>query len=377
MWPVIIMAEPIPDEPEPQGASHPAEDSGAGRLRMLSFRRSSTGLLDQVRTRFKELAASCVKRCELKPEMACAVLHSLELGLAQMIKEDGRVMQRQFRQDVEGAVKWAAENLIEACRHLATGAPGRPISPLQSLAFLEVQALEFMLPELSQADRVEAVEISVPAADLQSFCGLLNDALDLAQKAENAAARQDQPAYRRTYALSRIKLRNAARMLRRMLGERTAKTDDLTIGLRGFQLELAAHTGSLRMFLKALCAQDAAIHRPRHHAHVVDPHCLVGDLLPTLFDRHFAFTILTPHGAPVSKSQELMDAAHEVMWQKVGQPVTALLDHPGGLHPAKFKDAVDAEVQKAIKEVNEQFAAEGVVVSITSSNTREITRRQW
>ena len=99
---------------------------------MLRFPSGSpTGLLDQARKRFKELAASCVERCELKPEMARAVLHSLELGFAQTIKEDWRVMQRQFDQDVEAAVAWAAERLVEACRHLAADTPGQKRSPLR------------------------------------------------------------------------------------------------------------------------------------------------------------------------------------------------------------------------------------------------------
>ena len=66
--------------------------------------------------------------------MARAVLHSLVLGFAQTIKEHGPLIERQFQQDVEAAVTWAAERLVESCRHLAADTPGQPRSPLQSLA---------------------------------------------------------------------------------------------------------------------------------------------------------------------------------------------------------------------------------------------------
>jgi hypothetical protein len=42
------------------------------------------------------LAVSAVERCELLPDMARAVVHSLELGFSQTIKEDGPAMRRQF-----------------------------------------------------------------------------------------------------------------------------------------------------------------------------------------------------------------------------------------------------------------------------------------
>ena len=126
-----------------------------------------------------------------------------------------------------------------------------------------MQALEIMLPELSQTNADQPVDVNVPAAQLQSFCFLLNDGLDFAQKADTAADRRDQHAYQGNYVLSRNKLRNAARMLRRMLSGAGSETSDLTVGLHGFQLELAAYAGSIRMFLKALCAKIRPHHPPR------------------------------------------------------------------------------------------------------------------
>ncbi len=372
-----MMAEPIRNEPEPSDENHPEEVSGQPLQSDAAVpERTRHGLLDQARQRFKEMAASCVERCELTPEMTRAVLHSLELGFAQTIKEDGPVMQRLFDQDVEAAVTWAAQRLVAACRHLAAQTPGRKRSPLQNLALLEVQALEIMMPEPHPAVAGDAGDVGVPAVQLQSFCALINDGLDLAQRAESAFARHDQRAYRENYVLSRVKFRDAARLVRRMLGGVGSEMSDLAVGLRGFQLELAAHAGCIRMFLTALCARNAAAQTPRHHTPAVDSHCLVEDLLPTLFDRHFAFTILTPRGLPASRSQELVTAAHESMWQKVGRPVSVLLTRPGRLPPAEFKDAVEAELEKAITKVNQQFAIDGVIVSISSSNVRAITRRE-
>lgn len=368
-----MMVEPIPNEPEPRGESHHEPD----RSNTVVPERSTAGLLDQARKRFKELAVSSVEKCALRPEMVRAVLHSLELGFARTIKEDGRVMQRRFDQDVEAAVTWAAESLVEACRHLAAVAPSRKRSPLQNLALLEVQALEIMLPELSQANAVESADINVPAAQLRSFCLLLNDGLDFAHKADTAADRRDQYAYQGNYVLSRNKLRNAARLLRRMLSGAGSGRSDLTVGLHGFQLELAAYAGSIRMFLKALRARDTAAPASRRHTQMLESHCLVEDLLPILFDRHFAFTIRTPRGIPAHRSQELVKAAHETVWQNIAPPVSELLAHPGRLHPVAFKDAVETELRKAIQEVNQQFAPDRVVASISSNNVREIRRREW
>jgi hypothetical protein len=65
------------------------------------------------------------------------------------------------------------------------------------------------------------------------------------------------------------------------------------------------------------------------------------------------------------------------MWQKIEEPVSALLAHPDKLYPAEFKDAVETELRKAIKEVNQQFATDRVVISISSNSVREIRRREW
>ncbi len=308
--------------------------------------------------------------------MARAVLHSLELGFAETIKEVGPVLQRQSGQDVQAAVTWAAERLVKTCQHLAADTPGGKVSPLQKLALLEIRVLRIMLPELSQTHAAEPIDVKVPAAQLRSFCALLNDGLDFAQKAETAADSCDYLAYRGNYVLSRNKLRNAARMLRRMLHGIGSGTSDLAEGLRGFQLELAAHTGSIRMFLKALRARNGAAQLPGQHTRAWHPHCSVGDLIPTLFDRHFAFTIRNPRGISAHKSQELVTAAHGVMWQKVEASVTSLLVHPGTLQPREFKNAVETELRKAIEEVNQQFTAEKVSINISSNDVREIRRRE-
>ena len=171
-----------------------------------------------------------------------------------------------------------------------------------------------MLPELAATSADEPVDKGVPADQLQLFCACLTTAWT-AQKAEAAAARGEQHAYCRNYALSRVVFRDAARFLRRMLHSVRAEASDLAHGLRGFQLELAAHTGSIRMFLRALPRHTAA-QAAHHHAHMPDPHCVVEDLLPTLFDKHFAFTILTPPGVDAAKSRELVTAAHDMMWRK-------------------------------------------------------------
>ena len=65
------------------------------------------------------------------------------------------------------------------------------------------------------------------------------------------------------------------------------------------------------------------------------------------------------------------------MWQQVDTAVSVLLAHPDSLHPAEFKDAVETELRNAIKEVNQQFATDHVIISISSNNVREIRRREW
>jgi hypothetical protein len=372
------MAKPFPNEPVPGETTDcgdvPVEPVGSDAT---GPKRDAHRLLDRARERFRELAASCVERCELRPDMARAVLHSLELGFAQTIKEDRPLIERQFDQDVEAAVTWVAERLVESCRHLADDTPGHPRSPLQKLALLEVQALEIMLPEPAVTSVDEPIDHGVPADQLQSFCALLNNGLDCAEMAGAAAAKGEQHAYCRNYALSRVVFRDAARLLRRMLHSVGSETSDLADGLRGFQLELAAHAGSIRMFLRALRAQHAIAQTPQHHAQGIDPHCVVEDLLPTLFDKHFAFTILTPASVDATKSRELVTAAHEMMWRTVGPPVSGLLDQPDELEPAAFKVAVETELGKAIESVNRHFAAERVVIRIRSSNAREIKRGVW
>jgi hypothetical protein len=376
LLPALTMAEPIPNEPDPRaGNQHVVDPDAPSRSGMTARERRPDGLLSQARARFKELAVSAVERCELLPEMARAVVHSLELGFSQTIKEDGPAMRRQFDQDVAAAVTWATEKLVETCRHIAADVPGRKRTPLQNLAVLEVQALEIMLPELSPGIVEEPVAAGVPPTQLQLFCALLNDGLDLAQKATAAADRRDQRAFRRNYELSRIKLRDSARVLRQLLSGVGPKLTDVSDGLQGFKLELASHTGSLRAFLKALHTLDTAARSPQHRRQAISPRCLVGDLLPTLFHWHFEFTISTPHNIPTQQTQELIAAAHGLMWQKVERPVAVLLAHPDKLHPAQFKDAVEAELRQAIQEVNQQFAADHVSVSISSNNMRAITRR--
>ncbi len=368
---------PNPNEPTPHEGSQ-FEDAAAEDARSDAPvpMPGSSDFVDTVRKRFKELAASCVQSCALEPEVARAVLHTLELGLAQTIKEFGPALRQKFGRDVQAAVSWASERLVEACRRLARETPGHNPSPLQKLAILEIQVLERMVPELSRTQAVEPVDVKVPTAQLRSFCTLLNDGLDFAEKAETAAGRRDQRAYQGNYVLSRNKFRNAARVLRRLLHAIGSETSDLAEGLHGFQLELAAHTGSIRMFLKALRARKVAAHLPGEPAQVWDPHCPTGELLATLFDRHFAFTIYTPRGIPSQQSQELITASHGAMWHRVGDSVSSLLDQPGKLHTTEFKDVVEAELRKAIDEVNQQFAAEQVTIQISSNDVRQIRRRE-
>jgi hypothetical protein len=358
-----MAAEPNPHEPAHAGAAARPPSPG--------------GLLEQARQRFQELAATCVQRCELRPDMARAVQRSLELSFAHMVKEEGSVLRRQFGQDVEAAVRWAVERLAEASRRLAGDTPGHKPSPLQNLAILEVQALEMMLPEHAPAKPVQTVAASVPAAQLRSFCAHLNDGLDFAHKADDAADRHDLQAYQGNYVLSRNKWRNAAKTLRRMFRRADSAPSELTVELCGFQLELAAYAGSIRMFLKALCTRDAAAQSPEYRMQILDPHCLIGDLLPILFDRHFAFTIRTPRNIPPDRSQALITEAHDTMWQKVVSPVSALLADPGRLRPTEFKRAVEEELRQAINDVNQQFAPQRVVISISSNSARAIRRREW
>ena len=332
-------------------------------------------LLSQARSRFQESAAAAVQGCEFPPDMARTVLHSLELGFSQTLKEGGPAMQRQFDQDVASAVAWATEKLLESCRHMAGIVPGQRKTPLQNLALMEVRALEAMLPELPPAKTADPVRAGVPASCLRSFCALLNDGVDLAQKATVAAARLDQPAFRRNIERSQISLREAARLLRRMKREAGPEMNDLTDGLRGFQLELAAHAGSIRLFLKALQSLRAAAPAPARHNRAIGPHCLLGDLVPTLFHWQFEFTICTPHGISAARTQELLAAAHGLLWKKVERPVAMLLDNPGTLHPTEFKAAVERELQRALQEVNQVFAADHVSISISSNNARQIKRR--
>jgi len=360
------MAELIPGQPEPR-------EEGLGKLPA----REPARLIDESRRRFRELAAECVGRCAWMPDKARAVLHSLELGFAQLVKEEGAVMQRQFGSDVEAAVGWAAEQLAQAGRQMAADVPGQRRSSLQGLALLEVQALELMLPAPAQNDPRPAAEAVVPAAQLRSFCARLNDALDLAHKADDAADRHDQHGYESYYVRSRNKLRMAARTLRQMSDRAAAQAPARAVELCGFQLELAAIAGSIRWFLKALRARDAAVHASGYRPRMLDPHCLIGDLLPILFDRHFAFTIRTPRGIPGEQAQQLMTAAHETLWQHVVEPIAVLLAHPSELTPADLKQAVEVQLRKAIEVVNAQFAPQRVVISITSTHVREIRRRDW
>lgn len=372
------MTDPNSHEQAPRGAHRdgnlPCEPSGS---EAVVPEHATRELLSEARKRFRELATVAVDKCELLPDKARAILHSLELGFAQIVKEDGPAMQAQFGQDAAAAVTWATGRLMESTQHVAADIPGRERSPLQNLAVLQVQALEYMLPELTHENTVEPATAGIPAAQLQTFCALLNDGLDLAQKAEAAARRRDRHAFRRHFELSRTKLRDAARLLRRMLRDAGSEITDLTIGLRGFQLELAAHTGNIRMFLKALGMLSTAAHCPQHRTQALNPHCLIEDLLPTLFHWHFEFTITTPPGIPTEKSQELVTAAHGRMWEKVEQRISAMLDEPCTIDPTAFRDTVEAELQQAIKDVNSYYAADHVVVSISSNNVREITRRQW
>jgi hypothetical protein len=329
----------------------------------------------QARSLFQELASAALSRCELSGEMSRTVLHSLELAFSRTLKEDGPAMQRQFGQDAMAAAAWATERLLESCRHMATVIPGQRKTQLQSLAAVEVQVLELMLPELSHL----AVEVpaagSVPATYLRSFCALLNDGLDLAQKATAAAARNEVATCRRNIERSQISLREAGRLLRCMRYAAGPETTDLTDGLRGFQLELAAHAGSLRLFLKALHSLDSAPPSRHRQKSSVRSHCLINDLLPTLFHWHFEFTICTPRDIPANKTQELLAAAHGSMWKKVEDPISRLLANTGSLQPSSFKQAVESELQRAIEEVNRELAGEHVVVSITATNTRQIKRR--
>jgi hypothetical protein len=373
------MAKPAPNTPESPGQPR-REGFDRGEPPVpdtVVATRTSGGALDEARRRFKELATASVERCDLTPDMGRAVLHSLELGFAQIIKEGGPGMQRQFGPNVEAAVGWAAENLIEASRCLAGDRPGQGRSPLQNLARLEVRALEMMLPALAPSTEERAGGGSVPTAQLKSFCALLNDGLDLIHLADAAADRRDQHAYQGHYVLSRNKLRNAARTLRDMLRGARSDARELAAGLHGFQLELAAHTGSLRMFLKALCARKADRRLPQRRADELDPHCLTEDLLPILLDRHFAFTIRTPHGMTAGQARDLITAAHTLMWQKVATPISIALDDPERLTPTEFKNLVEAELRKAIEEVNQQFAAERVTIRISSHSAHEIRRREW
>lgn len=373
------MAEPTPNTPESLGPQRregpvPGERPVSEPLGAV---RTSAGALDAARRRFKELAAASVERCALTPDMARAVLHSLELGFAQILKEHGPVMQRRFGSNVEAAVGWAADSLIEASRHLAGDRSGQGRSPLQNLARLEVRALEMMLPALSPTKEAQAGARGVPIAQLKSFCALLNDGLDLVHLADAAADRRDQHGYQGHYVLSRNKLRNAARTLRGMLRAAGTDASELAAGLHGFQLELAAHTGSLRMFLKALCARKADRRLPQRRADELDPHCLTEDLLPILFDRHFAFTIRTPRGIPAEQARELITAAHTLMWQRMAPSVSVALDNPQRLPPAEFKSLVETELRKAIEAVNQQFAAQRVTIRLSSSSAHDIRRREW
>jgi len=381
---MIMTAELIPDDPDRRGANRPEEvPHEPPRATPAAPGRPTLPLLDRARERFKELASVSVAQCILTPDMSRTVLRSLELGFAQIVKEEGPVLQRQFARDVEAAVTWAAQRLLQAKRYLAADIPGQKQTQLQSLAILEVQALEMMLPESSAmperspANAGEPRDVTVPKGQLRSFCALLNDGLDFAQKAEMAADRRDVRAYEENYVLSRRKWRRAARTLRRLLRDAGPETSDVSIGLRGFQIELASHAGSVRMFLKALSARKLAAQARHRQIQVLEPHCLVGDLLATLFDRHFAFTIDTPRGMPAQQSQELVTAAHELMWQKIEEPVSELLAQPSELSPARFKAAVEVELRKAIADVNQHFEDQRVTISIMSNNIRAIRRRDW
>ncbi len=355
-------------ESDPQGLAH--SDAAARQP-------GSGGLLEQARQRFKELAEDCVQRCELRPDMARAVRRSLELSFAHMIKEEGSVMRRQFGRDVEAAVHWAAERLAVASRHMAAVSPGQKPSPLQNLAILEVQALEKMLPEHLPARPASMRPARVSAAQLRSFCADLNDGLDFANQADHAAYRRDLPAYQRNYVLSCNKWRHAAKTLRRMFQRVGSASSELTVELSGFQLELAAYAGSIRMFLKALRTRGVAARSPDYRMQILDPHCLIGDLLPILFDRHFAFTIRTPHNLPAKQAQELITEAHDAMWQQAARPISAILADPDRLQPAEFKRMVEVELRQAIKDVNQQYATARVVISISSNSVRAIRRREW
>lgn len=361
--------DPTPLLPKVErGSGSPRPAPPAGGLK-------DSPLLGQARVRFQESAATAVSRCELNADMSRTVLHSLELGFSRTLKEDGAAMQRQFGQDATAAAAWATERLLESCRHLATVIPGQRKTQLQSLAAVEVQALELMLPELSQSTVEAPPAGSVPATYLRSFCALLNDGLDLGQKATAAAARHEVATCRRNLERSQISLREAGRLLRCMRNAAGPETTDLTDGLRGFQLELAAHSGSLRLFLKALQSLENAPPSRRRQRSSVRSHCLIGDLLPTLFHWHFEFTICTPRDIPAEKTQDLLATAHGMMWQKVEEPISRLLTNSGSLQPATFKKVVEAELQRAIGDVNRELASEHVSISISSTNARQIKRR--
>lgn len=374
----MMTANSPPDESNELGRRDVEGSSGqVGRGDLVSSVVGPHDLLESARRRFRELAARSVEKGGFQPEIARAVVHSLELGFAQTIKEDGPVIQRQFGGDVEGAVTWGAERLLEACRHLASDGVGEKRSGLQNLALLEVQALQRMLPKPGPTNAGESSESSVPAGQLQAFCSLLNDGLDWAEQAESAADRGEQRAYRRNFVLSRTTFRDAARLLRRMVRAVGSERGDLAEGLHGFRLELAAHVGSLRMFLKALSARNKAVQSPHCHAQILDPHCVIEDLLPTLFHRHFAFSVRTPRGVSSQRSQELVTAAHDVMWQRAANTITVVLDQPEQLQSAAFRQVVEQALRAAIDEVNDQFAEDGVVIAIESNCARQITRREW
>ena len=357
-----------------QGSNQAQEADPAHLSSDLSFRSGLEEMLPHVKRRFSELAEDAVKECGIPPERARAVLNSLALSFDRTVREASLVLQRQFAGDVEAALGWGAGKLIETCRHIAAGG-GDLKSGLQSLALLQVQVLEAMLPQLlPQQPGTDPLSGTLPAALLKSFCALLNNGLEASQQAEACYSEGPGGNYLKYRITSQLALLEAARTLRRMSHSAGPGLNDLRIGLYGFQLELAAQSGSLRSFLRAVSNLAAASKLTQYRGQAVQPHCLLGDLLPTLFHRHFEFTIDSPGDAPALKQEELISASHKLMWRKAEPAISRLLQEPEGLSADAFKSAVHTELLRAIGEITPRLAEKRVKINITSSDFRAVSR---
>ncbi|NLF25080.1 MAG: hypothetical protein GX589_05410 [Deltaproteobacteria bacterium] len=340
----------------------------------LSFNSGLEQMLPQVKRRFSELAEMAIKESQIPAQSAPAVLNSLALSFDRTIRGSSLVLQRQLAGDVEAALSWGTGKLIETCHRII--ADGKTFnSSLQPLAVLQLQVLEAMMPHLSpQQPGTDSLRGTFHEALFKSFCELLNDGLEASQQAEGCYSENSGGRYLAYRIRSQVALREAARTLRKMAGSSGFASNDLKIGLYGFQLELAAHSGSLRSFLRALSNLATAAKLPRYREQAVQPHCLMGDLLPTLFHKHFEFTIDSPGDAPVTKQEELINAAHASMWRKAEPAISRLLQEPEKLTPTTFKNAVLTELLRVIKEVNPQLASKRVMINITRTDFREISR---